>query len=413
MRTMARDFIGPAGGHILRAGFDVSVDPDNGDLILGTGHYYVDGIRCHVPPPGWGADPVTYGRLKDPHDPSPPDMPYLVYLRVWERTVNQLSNPTLLEPALGPACPDTTIRTQAAWSLAFTTPPSVEQPNDFPGAVADQFHTMNHPVRPLLQAGPTSGGGSDDPDEAATISGYSGLENQLYRIEIHCGSGDLDKPPKFDPNKPPTFKWSRDNGSVEFGFEADKVTQDPKTGTSTLILTGKALPGRPPLSMGDCVEVIDDSWRPFGSPGQLLQVVGFDHAANTVTVGGSVEVSATPETAVLRRWDSPPGDGNGMPVELSDSSHDGWIDIECGIRIRFPTTKDARFQRGDYWLIPARRATANIYGPTTDQPDGAAPYGPERRYAPLAKIDMDNGKATPTELRTLFTHLAWPDAPGG
>lgn len=410
MRTLARDFIGPAGGHILRAGFQVGVDPDNGDLTLGTGHYYVDGIRCHVPPPGWGSGPVTYRTLQ-PNDPGPPETPYLVYLRVWERSVNQLLNPALLEPALGPACPDTTIRTQVAWSLAFTTPPTTANPNDLTGAVADQFTAMNDPVRPLLHARLTPGDSSDDPEEAATISGYSGLENQLYRIEIHRGSGDLGQLPKFDPKNPPTFKWSRDNGSVEFGFQADTVTQD-KT-TSTLILNGAALPGRPTLNKGDCVEVIDDSWRPFDSPRQLLEVTDVDPAAQTVTLAGTglVEASATPKTALLRRWDSPPGDGTGIHVELSNSSQDGWLTIETGIEIRFPATKDALFQRGDYWLIPARAATARIYGPTTDQPDGTRPYGPERRYAPLAQIESDN--AQPTELRTLFTHLAWPDAPGG
>jgi hypothetical protein len=411
MRTLAKDFIGPAGGHIQEGGFEVGVDPDSGDLTLGVGHYYVDGIRCHVPPPGWGGGPVTYRTLQ-PDDPDPPDMPYLVYLRVWERSVNQLLNPTLLEPALGPTCPDTTIRTQVAWSLAFTTPPAIAKPGDLIGAVADQFAAMNEPVRPLLQARVSTGGGSDDPEEAATIAGYSGLENQLYRVEIHRGSGDLDQS-KFDLKNPPTFKWSRDNGSAEFGFEADTLTPDAKTGTSTLILTGAALPGRPTLNKGDCVEIIDDSWRPFDSPGPLLEVTKVEAATQTVTLAALVEASATAKTALLRRWDGASGEGEGIPVELSNSPQDGWIEIENGIEIRFPATNDARFQRGDFWLIPARAATARIYGPTMNQPDGARPYGPERCYAPLAQIDMDGGKATPTELRTLFTHLAWPDAQGG
>src|SRR6202171_1832737 len=402
MRTLARDFIGPAGGHILWAGFEVSVDPDSGDLVVGPGHYYVAGIRCEVPPPDWSDGPVAYRKLQ-PGEPDPPDMPYLVYLRVWERSVNQLLNPTLLEPALGPACPDTTIRSQVAWSLAFTTPPTVDKPADLHGAVADQFVAMNKPVRPFLHARLTDNGSSDDVDEIATSSGYSGLENQLYRIEIHRGSEGT--------KKSPTFKWSRDNGSVEFGFHPDKVTQDK--GSSTVFLTGAALPGRPTLGVGDCVEVIDDSWRPFDTPGPLLTVTGVDPAAHSVTLDGSVQASTTTKTALLRRWDSPLGDGYGTEIELSKSPKDGWFQIERGIEIRFPATEKALFQRGDYWVIPARAVTAKIYGPTTDSPDGATPYGPERHYAPLAQIEMDGKDVKLTELRTRFTHLAWPDSPGG
>ena len=45
----------------------------------------------------------------------------------------------------------------------------------------------------------------DDPCELPPTGGYRGLENQLYRVEIH------------DPGQPggaATFKWSRENASV-------------------------------------------------------------------------------------------------------------------------------------------------------------------------------------------------------
>ena len=46
--------------------------------------------------------------------------------------------------------------------------------------------------------------GTDDPCELPPVAGYSGLENQTYRVEIHEGGA---------PGTA-TFKWSRDNGSV-------------------------------------------------------------------------------------------------------------------------------------------------------------------------------------------------------
>ncbi|MGB3676833.1 MAG: DUF6519 domain-containing protein, partial [Candidatus Nanopelagicales bacterium] len=391
LRTLAIDFIGPAGGHISWAGFGVSLQGSD-DLVLAPGHYYVAGMRCVVPPPEQ-PDALTYSKLKGAGQPPiPTGKESLVYLRVWERSVNALQDPLLLEPALGPAAPDTTIRTQVAWSLGLTDPPRVKPNETLPGAVAEQFVIMNDPpLRPVLHAkvAPSS---EDDPVGASV--GYSGLDNQLYRVEIHRGNDD--------PNDltGPTFKWSRDNGSVEFGF--DTVTVDETAQSTQIQLTGGGLPGRPQLEIGDCVEVIDNSWEPFGSPGPLLTVGDVDPVGHTVTLAGAVPGPVT--TGLLRRWDSVPDGGDGSPIPVGT---DEWIRIESGIHIQF-TAANAVYRRGDFWVIPARAATGTIYGPTTD-PGGSTPYGPERCFAPLALIRT---KGEVVELRSLFTHLAWPDMPG-
>jgi hypothetical protein len=44
--------------------------------------------------------------------------------------------------------------------------------------------------------------------EIAATAGYRRLENQLYRVEVHEGGAS------------PTFKWSRENGSVAAAFSA-------------------------------------------------------------------------------------------------------------------------------------------------------------------------------------------------
>ena len=62
LRTLAVDFIGPFGGHVIRAGFDVELKAD--DLTFSPGHYYVYGLRCDIPKPTeQGAAGATYSSL--------------------------------------------------------------------------------------------------------------------------------------------------------------------------------------------------------------------------------------------------------------------------------------------------------------------------------------------------------------
>jgi hypothetical protein len=396
LRTLATDFIGPAGANHEHAGFDVSIG-DDGALLLTRGHYYVAGIRCEVPVSDLPDN-------KDPYRPHQPELPtqkpFLVYLQVWERSINALQQPILLEPALGPTSPDTTVRTKVEWSLGTTAPSTTTDtgPDTIDhDALAEQFGKMNDPdPRPRLHARVTSDASDAGPEQAATTAGYSGLENQLYRVEIHRGNVDSDG--NIVAKDKPTFKWSRDNGSVEFvftGYGNEDHTQ--------VVLNGAGLPGRPQLEKEDFVEVVGDSWKPFGAPGRLYKVVTVDREAHTVTLDEPVHVG-TKLPALLRRWESVPItragslDPFGIPVD------DQPFAIEGGIEIGFTNAGDAAFRRGDYWLIPARAATRTIYGATTDS-GGAPPYGPQRHYAPLAQI---NPTGPPSDLRTLFTQLAWP-----
>jgi hypothetical protein len=384
MRTLAVDFIGPAGGHIDRAGFEVG--QHDGTLTVGIGHYYVAGLRCQAPPPGLGV--AAGSHIYTPKQPDiPKTPPYLVYLRVWERSINCLQDAALLEPALGPGSPDTTIRTQVAWSLATTDSPGAA-PDKLSAAVADQFDAMNSPPPPLLQARLLT---TDD-----GAGGYSGLENQLYRVEVHDGN-------EADPTATATFKWSRDNGSAEYGI--DHCDVDTNNDRTTVYLTGTALPGRPKLEIGDAVEVIDAAWEPFGpADGPLCEVIAVDHIAQTVTLAGAPGPTMT-TPVLLRRWDSGPQVLDISPIGPG-ADDAGWTPVESRIQVRFitPTSPDARYRRGDFWLIPARATTGQIYGPTVAS-GGAPPHGPDRHYAPLALIDGSGVH----DQRSLFTYLAWPD----
>ena len=85
-------------------------------------------------------------------------------------------------------------------------------------------------------------------------AGYRGLENQLYRVEVHTGG----------PAHLATFKWSRENASVE------TTIQNFNGNTLTVTDTGKdEVLG---FSSGQWVEIVDDESTLKGSPRQLVQI---------------------------------------------------------------------------------------------------------------------------------------------
>src|SRR5262249_39626056 len=63
---------------------------------------------------------------------------------------------------------------------------------------------------PTLKAQVKPGDANDDPCLIAAEARFRGLENQLYRVEVHRGGL-----PATDATSA-TFKWSRENGSVIF-----------------------------------------------------------------------------------------------------------------------------------------------------------------------------------------------------
>ena len=129
MRTLALDFIGPFGGPVERAGFHIVLEPGrdrdrkSADLRIGTGHYYVSGLRCQADriDAGPGQQLSWRNQPRGPeHRGEMPEPPFLAYLRVWERSVSSLQDPSLLEPALGLNPPDTTARSQVAWEVVIS-----------------------------------------------------------------------------------------------------------------------------------------------------------------------------------------------------------------------------------------------------------------------------------------------------
>lgn len=398
LRCLAADLIGPHGGPASGTGFRVRpADGKPKDFVIGEGRYYVDGILVE----NHTADyPVTGETLENAWQRSghakrePLARPFLLYLDVWERHVTALQDTRIREVALGG--PDTATRVEVKWDVRAWPLDGEPQPVDLP-ALWDEILPQLAPPRgdppPALQAmAGAPGTGTHDPCVLPPDARYRGLENQLYRVEIH-GAGST-----ANGEGAPTFKWSRENGSVFFSLRS---LQGTVAEVETL-----GLDARLDLSPGDWVEITDDERAGRGET-FLVQVTDVDRDEMRVTVGDRgidlpvYDQSDAAKHPVMRRWDhsatmivTRAADGKprselaaGGAVEVEP----GWIDLEDGIQVRF--AEDAAYAPGDHWLIPARVATGDVEWPLDGSREAA--FVPARRvehhYAPLAVVPEQGG----------------------
>ncbi len=181
----------------------------------------------------------------------------------------------------------------------------------------------------------TSGGNNQCGCQPIATAGYQGLENQLYRVEIHS-DGNLDTA---------TFKWSRENGSV--------VTAVTFVNGPVVTVTGLGPDPNLGFQPGQWVELSDDSYLfgdPPNQPGELYQIQSLGPGPLQVTLTSSVSGINTALNARMRRWDQSGAAATSAGVPLSDSA----IQLENGIEITF---RKGTYVAGDYWTIPARTAT--------------------------------------------------------
>lgn len=192
-----------------------------------------------------------------------------------------------------------------------------------------------------------------DPCVLSPDASYRGVENQLYRVEIH-DSGSVNNA---------TFVWSRENGSVVVGAQVTDVDEITVTSLGRDDVLG--------LAPGDWVELTDDTHELAGLPGELLQITSI--AGNVLTVdtssSGSLDGTQFPAGPKVRRWDDPAGARTVAVI----NSNDGFLALEDGVEVRFETGR--HYETGDYWLIPARTANGDVEWPE----NGASPVAPLAR----------------------------------
>jgi hypothetical protein len=443
------DVIGPYGGPIDNAGFAITAT--NNALSIGPGRYYVQGLVCENDTAlDYDAQPFLINTAHSESDllnqlSSGKATSIQVFLEVWERLITALDDPCLREPALGQA--DTTARRQTVWRVIAEAipapvvvnppPPSIlnrpgllsginkfveidagipvlkgvtqasinqtsitetfaghaEEINPITGIVLQQdccasmYNPVLKPASGMLSA-QTGDGSSDCSCEPTPSAGYRGLENQLYRIEIHQGGNETQA----------TFKWSRENGSIVAavtGVSGSNVQVDSLGPDANL-----------GFSPNQWIEITDDS-NIFGDtpnqPGDLFQIQSTTPEQLTITMTQIVSQVDDTLNPRIRRWDQfgATATANGIPL-----SPGTWITLENGIQIQFTT---GNYNPGDSWFIVARTASGQIEWPPCGS-NGATfqpPHGIQVYRAPLACIHW-NGTTQQTvveECRRFFPSL--------
>src|ERR1041385_5576623 len=215
--TEATDIIGQAGVPKKNDGFKIGIAAGGHDLTIAKGRFYLEGLLCESDHDSTYATHLSlpnppFGSTVSP-PPSPPTLQvpagtYLVYLDAWKRELTALDNDAIREVALGG--PDTAARLQNVWQVRLLEVGVTSPPTSPPPPI-----DCKTPLPELDQATATSTGKlkaqtvPHAPDDNACLlppeTGYTRLENQLYRVEVHTGG----------PRNSATFKWSRDNASVQ------------------------------------------------------------------------------------------------------------------------------------------------------------------------------------------------------
>ncbi|HYY95711.1 MAG TPA: DUF6519 domain-containing protein [Pyrinomonadaceae bacterium] len=401
LRTLASAVIGPYGGvepDALKITAGASDAPRPG-LAVGAGNYFVNGILCAN---NSGTLPFTQpdsGKAANDDRMNAGD--YLVYLSVAERHITFVNDDDIREKALGDGV-DTASRTKV---VATVSAVAVDNLTKLAGD--ERVKAINKALARLRPGdrAPTMRASLEDPNakpqDICTVPPFArfrGAGNQLYRVEIHKPSKDSQ-----GNSQVPTFKWSRDNGSVVF----------PVTGQAN----GNKVPinrfgrdGRFALQKGDWVEFEDDDLIASGKYFKLARVEYVDSDSVTLDSAPPANFGSNPaKHPLLRRWDhaTPQAGATYNQDGIAIQSENRAYPLEQGIQVEFKA-EGHDYLRGDYWVIPARTLTGSI-----DWPDKQ--YLPARRaeggVAPLAAITIDaSGRlsGTPTDLRSLIQPIAKP-----
>ncbi|MBC8028978.1 MAG: carboxypeptidase regulatory-like domain-containing protein [Pyrinomonadaceae bacterium] len=253
--TETSDVIGPCGAPMHYPAFHIVADfgqlspeeqklPENKpapkgftvpDFLISAGRYYVDGILCEN-------ERLTSYRNQ-------PDLPaavplkaaglYLVYVDVWQRHLTALDDLSIREVALGG--PDTATRAKTVWQVKYFFA------NDVKGNCVTKFPEFDKLIAAgdgKLSARTKQAKGSTNPCIVPPGAGYTGLENQLYRVEVH-GAGDafdvttggagtlVTRVPGQDNQvKFPSGTWKIDDAVEIF---SSKAGSDPMNGTLAFV----------------------------------------------------------------------------------------------------------------------------------------------------------------------------------
>jgi len=329
-----------------------------GAFNIGIGRMYVDGIQVE----NHGLSPLVYhpdlgeqvGTTQVPYNnqpylpaPLPPPLAAtpgtsdLVYIDVWQREVTVIEDPSLREIALGG--PDTTTRIQTAWQVRALQDVGQHGCGDSIPA----WDALTAPSAGRLTTSAVAPPASDDPCIISPAGGYRGLENRLYRVEIHT-PGPIGGGAKF--------KWSRNNATI-----ASTISAIPSPTQITVQQVGRDQVLR--FEIGNFIEITDD-FREFQSlTGHMARITNIDEANRIITFTPAIPAAinlnpADPSRHTrVRRWDQTLNvDANGL-LDVQP----GVNPIEDGIQVQFNLVPaGGNFKVGDYWVFAARTADGSV-----------------------------------------------------
>jgi hypothetical protein len=396
--------------------FKISFD-SSGKLVIGPGRMYVDGLLAenHGNPATVSWDPALAEMSNTPQPPTttetgalafvdqpwysklapnatlPGSGSYLAYLDVWTRAVDYLQDPALVESAVAV---DTTGRLQTVWQVGLAEVSAAT-------TCGNSGSPWPAPSAGLLTVAPITTTPSG-PCCLTNNTGYTGPENQHYRVEIH----------KKGPIGTATFKWSRDNASVETAVTGiTAVTNSVLASASQLTVVSMGRDQVLGFRPGDWIEILDDELELAGLPGELHRIDTVDFAGRTITLDSPVSATSFPAPnnqtdparhTRIRRWDQSgkvfQSDGTTLVADLGASGSAGDIPIpaagtaillEYGITVAFDlNAAGGEFNSGDFWTFAARTDGS------LDLLTKAAPRGIHHHYIPLSVVDFSAGTAT-------------------
>lgn len=397
-RTQARDTFGRAAvsrfstDQAFRIG--IVAGPPR-DLSIEPGRMYVEGHLAEA----FAADGTPISYLRQPFLPEPPPLPSsggtIVFLDVWQREVTWVEDPALLDVALGGV--DTAARLQTVWQVRV-------RPERQPACGIDPA-TILAPSPARLTTRAVAPPAPDDPCLIAPKTGYRGLENRLYRVEVHTGG----------VTGAARFKFSRDNASIRSPVTA--MRRELRGGREVSILTVSRI-GRDPalrISAGDWVEITDEHRFLNGESGAMAQVAeppleepGLDGFAvvldRAIPAAGERGFATTAAGHAERRtriirWDQA-APRNSLDANGLMSVAGGMIALEEGVEVDFTLEAGTQYRAGDYWVFAARTADASV-----EMLTAAPPHGPVHHVAQLAAIQSIAGSDAPSDCRTLWPPL--------
>ena len=310
----------------------------------------------------------------------PENQRVLVYLDVWRREVTHLQDPGLIEPAVNA---DTTTRYQTAWQVKTLEAIGTEV------ACQTYFADIVNESLPSAARLTTSTIAVTSEFGSCLVpptGGYRGLENHLYRLEVHSATTTSTK-----------VKWSRENAHVATSIVG---ILPERTGVSVESL---GRDGVLRFKNDNWVEITSDHREFAGEAGDMRKVtVNETDLTLTFADALSADLDVADHLRVIR-WDQ---SGTALTsdglIELTAASPS--LVLENGIQVDLTLLAGGSAHVGDYWCFAARTADADI-----ERLDQTPPHGIHHHFCKLAIIEpngviQDCRPAFPalTELTSLF-----------